>query len=567
MKRLLCIVLSVIVLMGAFVGCKQEQPITQEALTQELEEENVSDTLDNETMVTEDNKEENNTNEGNATCVPETSNTENVKVPAQSSTKKDNNKTSSTKPNNKTPNVTTTKESSNNKPTTSSSTKPTTSTPTTTTKPSNKPSDNNNINNYPTLTEDYIFPGMNNVRYSVNSSNIYENKYVKIDATTAKKGYLLITYKDPWADKIWIAIDETATHSGQAVQTHHFYYNKGEFTLNQALTINLPKTDAIYYISISSETKGSMGTKMLLDLGQVTVDGAVSYQDMVPSEQEIKLVQTEPGVYSNKYVSINTNTANRGYLEVNYLEPNGFDIEVFMTANVKNNRNNNAQWEYKTGNKGKCKIIAGLTYGNAEYSIKVSSTMVNNSTGVGRASDKAKLTVGLNNVSSTGAFLLSNSEVIFNSNMQFIKKANEIAATCSNDLEKVSKIYDWLTDYLGIGGSGNTALGVYKCNLETVYNRKTGVCYDFAVVLAAMLRSQGIPCKVVFGDYTNSSGRIGHAWNEVYVQGSGTMKTNKLSITGNTWCRLDPMRTAGNSSESTIEFMNNSSNYVWEYYY
>ncbi len=43
----------------------------------------------------------------------------------------------------------------------------------------------------------------------------------------------------------------------------------------------------------------------------------------------------------------------------------------------------------------------------------------------------------------------------------------------------------------------------------------TGICYDYSSLLASMLRSQGIPTKMVKG-YANTSD-VYHAWNEIYL--------------------------------------------------
>ena len=43
----------------------------------------------------------------------------------------------------------------------------------------------------------------------------------------------------------------------------------------------------------------------------------------------------------------------------------------------------------------------------------------------------------------------------------------------------------------------------------------TGICYDYSSLLASMLRSQGIPTKLVKG-YTSWTS-VYHAWNEIYL--------------------------------------------------
>ena len=159
-------------------------------------------------------------------------------------------------------------------------------------------------------------------------------------------------------------------------------------------------------------------------MGRIIKDGAVSYDDMLPSDEQTKLIETEKGIYSNKYVKINTNTAEKGYIDIDYLDDNGFDIAVAIRPQDTDNKN--SSWRCRVNEKGKCNIKGALTYGSGEYIITVCSFMENKNLGRILYSKKAELKVNLNNVSNTGAFLLSTGEVIFNDNMMFIKKATEL---------------------------------------------------------------------------------------------------------------------------------------------
>lgn len=544
LKRIFCILLSIIFIVGALTSCRSNKEILSGT-----SEYNVNELLDSSSELSSENKTTDEINSNNSDA---------------DKTDTDINKNESNKNNNKVNNTSSSKKEEGY-------IKPTNSEVDSTSSESVEKlvviSNESIYKDYPELTHDYLLPPSSVVNVSKNDSKIYENKYVKVDATTSKDGYLLISYKDPWAAKIQVSLDETAVHSGMYQKTHHSYYNKGDFANNQPIALALPKTDAIYYLVISSQINGVESIKFCVDLGQITVDGYASYQDMVPTEEQIKLTEVSSGIYSNKYVKINVNTASKGYVEVEYIEPTAFDIVVSLCSDKKNQQGRVTNWTYDTKMKGNCKIKAALTYGNAKYTITVVSAMRNESTKVGRASKKAELTVNLNNVSPTAGFLLSTGEVLFNSDMMFIKKAAEISATCSNDFEKVSKIYDWLTQYIQYKITDDTTQGLYVCDLEKIYNRKTGVCYDYAVVLAAMLRSQGIPCKAVFGKYANVSSTDGHVWNEVYIASSGEITSNEISITGNKWCRLDPTLSHGSSGQAAIDYMNDDSNYIWESYY
>ena len=73
---------------------------------------------------------------------------------------------------------------------------------------------------------------------------------------------------------------------------------------------------------------------------------------------------------------------------------------------------------------------------------------------------------------------------------------------------------------------------------DAILARRTGTCLDYAVLTAAMLRSQGIPTMVVYGEARHASGGY-HAWNMVYTSSRG-------------WFRLDTTFTDQGASDSLI---------------
>jgi hypothetical protein len=67
-----------------------------------------------------------------------------------------------------------------------------------------------------------------------------------------------------------------------------------------------------------------------------------------------------------------------------------------------------------------------------------------------------------------------------------------------------TKVYNLMYDYLP--------------DIEKTYLEQTGICYDYASLFAAMLRSIGIPAKLVKG-YSKEDPDVYHAWNEVLISG------------------------------------------------
>lgn len=115
-------------------------------------------------------------------------------------------------------------------------------------------------------------------------------------------------------------------------------------------------------------------------------------------------------------------------------------------------------------------------------------------------------------------FLQSMQLVNWDESMKAIIKAEELTKDLKTDGEKVEAIYEYIInnikyDYKKIG---NLAFD-YLPEIDETFTTNKGICYDFASIFAGMLRSVGIPTKLVKGYTENVEGY--HAWNEVYLDG------------------------------------------------
>ena len=101
----------------------------------------------------------------------------------------------------------------------------------------------------------------------------------------------------------------------------------------------------------------------------------------------------------------------------------------------------------------------------------------------------------------------------------------------------------------------------YLPDVDETLQSGTGICFDYAALTAAMLRSQDIPCKLEIG----YSGDIKHAWIDVYIQNKGWV-TKAISFNGDTWKLMDPTFDANsNGNEAIQEYIGDESNYTVQY--
>ncbi|MBQ9015050.1 MAG: transglutaminase domain-containing protein [Firmicutes bacterium] len=143
-----------------------------------------------------------------------------------------------------------------------------------------------------------------------------------------------------------------------------------------------------------------------------------------------------------------------------------------------------------------------------------------------------------------------------------VKKAAEISAKAGSAMDVVSGVYDYITK--GVTYDTDKAKTVESGYLpapdETMKSGK-GICFDYASLAAAMLRSQGIPTKVIFGYVAPDD--LYHAWNMFYTKETGWV-TVDYKVSGDSWNRLDLTFAAGGADS---DFIGDGSHYSDVYFY
>lgn len=149
-------------------------------------------------------------------------------------------------------------------------------------------------------------------------------------------------------------------------------------------------------------------------------------------------------------------------------------------------------------------------------------------------------------------FLVSSSLCVFDDESASVRKANELAGTVSNEEEVVRRVHAWIVENIEYDADKAERLvnaSGYVPDPDATIALGKGVCFDYASLGAAMLRSQGVPCKIVTG--TVSPDNVYHAWIEAYVDAD--WRTRSSGEHEDAWTLIDLTFDAGGAGAGVSE--------------
>lgn len=161
-------------------------------------------------------------------------------------------------------------------------------------------------------------------------------------------------------------------------------------------------------------------------------------------------------------------------------------------------------------------------------------------------------------------FVRPNQYVDYENAPKTVAKAAELVSGKTKELDKVQAVYDFVVKNIKYDKQLAAAVkSGYLPVLDTVLEKKTGICFDYAALMAGMLRSQGIPCKLVVG----YAGQTYHAWISVYTEENGWVE-GVVYFDGTSWQRMDPtFASTGNQSSTVMQYIGDGRNYTVKYLY
>lgn len=260
-----------------------------------------------------------------------------------------------------------------------------------------------------------------------------------------------------------------------------------------------------------------------------------------------------PTVASGEQVKENDNcvidysNVGDGYVMVKFKKALGPTLKCVVTTG---NQALNDGYKY-TLSQNSFQVIP-LTEGNANYHIYMLYEVG------GRYATELTLELNVTITDQFGPYLRPNQFVNYNKNTKVVKKAASITKKCKTDLAKVKKVYNYvIKNYKYDKKLAASVKPGYTPNLNKIYSKKKGICFDYAAVMTAMLRSQGVPTKLVVG-YT---GNAYHAWINVYSKKKGRI-SKMIYFNGKKWKLMDPtFASTSKSSKSIMKYIGNGKNY------
>ncbi|MEG0958340.1 MAG: transglutaminase-like domain-containing protein [Erysipelotrichaceae bacterium] len=173
-----------------------------------------------------------------------------------------------------------------------------------------------------------------------------------------------------------------------------------------------------------------------------------------------------------------------------------------------------------------------LQMGNGTYRVKVLEQIQGEEYAVMLSNE-----FEVNLISEQIPFLYSNQYVDYTKDSKAIKKGFDLCKGDKKNVERIYHIYDYITSTIKYDDDKREYVKdkFVLPVIDQVLKTKKGICFDYASLMCAMLRSQKIPAKLVIG-YTSEEY---HAWVEIWVEKKGWITPDRY-LKEEKWTLVDP---------------------------
>lgn len=252
--------------------------------------------------------------------------------------------------------------------------------------------------------------------------------------------------------------------------------------------------------------------------------------------------------YSCTTATIDASNASEGYIMVTYFGNNP-KVKLRITGPDDITYTYNLHGNYE---------VFPLTSGDGNYEVGVyESINIKEKTYATALSKTIRVTIS----NEFGPYLYPNQYVNFSSTSLAVDKAVDLAYSANSDLDVVSNVYNYIIDNFSYDyDKAKNVTSGYLPIVDEVYQANTGICFDYAAIMATMLRSQGIPTRLEVG----YMGDEYHAWVSTHIENVGWIN-GIIHFDGNTWNLMDP--TFASTSNAPKNFITDNDDYITKYVY
>lgn len=265
-------------------------------------------------------------------------------------------------------------------------------------------------------------------------------------------------------------------------------------------------------------------------------------------------IPTSPGIkcYTSDRGIIDYSNAERGYISAKYTGSAKLKLRI---------RSGGKTYDHDLAAGGVTEYYP-LSFGSGDYTV----TIYENISGISYAEAlTGSFSVNLDN--ELLPFLQPNRYSDYNSGSECVAKSAEVCAGKTGTIDKIAAVFGWISDNITydyeLAATVKSGSG-YVPNPDRTFNSRKGICFDYSSLMCAMLRSQGIPTRLVVG---YAAPDIRHAWNEIYTEETGWI-TPELLLKNSGYNIADSTFYASANDKSQIAaYISNPANYQEQYYY
>ena len=274
----------------------------------------------------------------------------------------------------------------------------------------------------------------------------------------------------------------------------------------------------------SQDTKGSRDNTPVVLTGQA--DGTVTY--------------------GSEGVTIDASHMSEGYIMVSYTGTNE-KVKLQITGPDEVVYTYDLHGDYET---------FPLTAGSGSYTVGVFENIEGTS-----YSTLFTQTIDVKIDDEFGPYLYANQYVNFNGDSKVVEKAEELSKPCNDDLEVIEQVYNYMiSNFTYDYDKAESVQSGYLPDVDEVFEAQTGICFDYAAIMATMLRSQRIPTRLEVG----YAGDVYHAWISTYIEEQGWVN-GIIQFDGKNWELMDP--TFASTSSKPEDFITNTDEYITKFVY